>query len=66
MDTRAIVGLIVGLIVMAFGAAVIVFISLKNENAATLLAIGYLMLMAGFLTDLLKMSDKKGESIDKK
>lgn len=43
---------------MAFGAAVIVFISLKNENAATLLAIGYLMLMAGFLTDLLKMSDK--------
>lgn len=45
MDTRAIVGLIVGLIVMAFGAAVIVFISLKNENAATLLAIGYLMLM---------------------
>ncbi len=62
MDTRA----IVGLIIMVLGAAVIIVISLKDMGAAFLLAIGYLFVMSGFLEDLMKFSDKKGESIDKK
>jgi hypothetical protein len=62
MDTRA----IVGLIIMVLGAAVIIVISLKDMGSAFLLAIGYLFVMSGFLEDLMKFSDKKGESIDKK